>query len=153
MRDTAVKGLIAGIAGGLFFQVFVWIFYLMGIAASTPFRLGAYILIRPGLDIGSLPAQGLGAVQHFALSALLGVITVYILRLMGPDFSGVKGLVFGGLIYFLVYGVLAKAVIPVQILQPNLATSIVYLFGNLFFGLTTTSVAGYLVRTEVETGG
>jgi len=27
MRDTAVKGLIAGIAGGLFFQVFVWIFF------------------------------------------------------------------------------------------------------------------------------
>ncbi len=146
MRDTVLAGTFAGIAGGLFYQVFVWVLLLSGIAQTTPFRLGAYVLVRPGVNLSSLPAQGLGAAQHFALASLFGIIIVYLLRLVGTDFLAVKGLVYGGIIYFLIYGVLAKAVIPVHILQPDLTTSIVHLFGNLFFGLTTTYIAGYLVR-------
>lgn len=148
MRDSVVKGVFAGVAGGMFYQIFVWIFNMMGIAATTPFQLGAYVLVKPGLDISSLPAQGLGAVQHFALASLLGVIILYLLRFIGTDFLGIKGLFYGGTVYFLIYGLLAKTVIPVNILQPDLATSVVYLFGNLFFGLTATYVAGYLIPLE-----
>lgn len=67
MRDSMVAGVLAGIAGGLFYQIFVWISYLMGIAKITPFQLSAYVLIKPGLGISSLPAQGLGMALHFAL--------------------------------------------------------------------------------------
>jgi len=114
MRDSAIKGLFSGIAGGIAYQVFVWVFYLWNIANITPFQLGAYILIPPGSDITTLSAQGLGMIQHFANSSLLGLIAVFLLRLFGNDYIWIKGVSYGAVLYFLIYGVIAKAIIPVS---------------------------------------
>jgi len=148
MRDSALTGIIAGVIGGIAYQSFMYVFYLVGISETTPFHLGAYILLRPGLDISAVPAQALGMVQHLANSSLLGLIAVYLLRYMGTDYLWLKGLAFGGVIYFLIYGVIAKAVIPVHILQPNLSTSTAYMFGNLLFGLLTTFAVAYQLKTQ-----
>lgn len=148
MRDSAVKGILSGVAGGIAYQVFVWVFYLLGIADITPFQVGAYILIKPGLDITTLSAQALGMVQHFANSCILGLIAVLVIRWLGSDYLWIKGVSYGAVIYFLLYGVIARTIIPVRVLQPNLSTSAVFLFGNLAFGVTTTLVAGYLLREE-----
>lgn len=136
-KDTFVIGVIAGIVGGTVYQGFVWVFYLIGIAKITPYHLGAYILIKPGSDITSISSQLLGMVQHYALSVLFAVIALYLLRIMGTDYAWLKGLFWGAIIYFLVYGLLAKAVIPVGILQPDLVTSTIFMFGNVIFGVVT----------------
>lgn len=136
--DTAVVGVLAGVLGGTTHQLFMWVFYLMKIAKITPFQLGAYVAIKPGLDITSIPAQLLGMLQHYALSTIIAVIAFYCLQKIGTDYLLFKGFVFGLAVYFLVYGWLAKTVIPVEVLQPDLATSVVYLLGNLIYGITMT---------------
>ncbi|MBS4025893.1 MAG: hypothetical protein KGZ96_09495 [Clostridia bacterium] len=150
-KDTTVFGVLAGVLGGTAYQGFVWIFYLIRIAKITPYQIGAYVLIKPGLDITSFSAQLLGMVQHYANSALLAIIALYLLRLMGTDYAWLKGLSFGGVIYFLLYGVIAKAVVPVGILQPDLSTSAVFMFGNLIFGLVTVlTLVYYSTLRKVE---
>lgn len=76
--------------------------------------------------------------QHYALSTIIAVIAFYCLQKIGTDYLLFKGFVFGLAVYFLVYGWLAKTVIPVEVLQPDLATSVVYLLGNLIYGITMT---------------
>ncbi len=134
-RDTAVLGIVAGILGGTVYQVFIWMFYLMGFAKITPFQLGAYISVKPGSDITLLSAQLLGMVQHYSLSILVAVIALYLLRQIGIDHAWLKGLALGAIINLFIYGLTAKAVIPVSVLQPDLATSTIYMFAHLIFGL------------------
>ncbi len=147
-KDSIVLSVLAGILGGTAYQVFVWIFYLMGIAKITPYQLGAYVLIKPGLDITLLSSQLLGMVQHYAISTLIAFIALQFLRFIGTDNAYLKGLSAGAIIYFLVYGLLAKAVVPVSILQPDFATSTIFMFGNLIFGLVTVlTIVKYCTRT------
>lgn len=136
-KDTAVLGILTGILGGTAYHIFVWVFYLIGIAKITPYQLGAYVLIRPGLDITSLSAQLLGMIQHYGNSIVIAFATLYFIRKVGTDYAWLKGLALGIIVYFLLYGMLAKTVIPVSILQPDFATSVVYMFGNLIFGIVT----------------
>jgi len=135
--DTAVVGVLAGIVGGTAHQLFMWVFYLMGTAKITAFQLGAYVAIKPGLDITSIPAQLLGMLQHYALSTILAVFAFYCLQKIGTDYLLLKGLLFGVAVHFIVYGWLAKTAIPVDILQPDFATSVVFLFSHLVFGVAS----------------
>lgn len=147
--DTATLGVLAGVVGGTVHQALVWLFYLMGIAKITPYQLGAYVVIKPGLDITSFSAQLLGMLQHYALSTIVAIIMLYCLQQIGTDFLLLKGFLFGLALYFLIYGWLAKTVIPVDVLQPDFATSVVYLFGNLIFGIVATLT---LARFAAEEG-
>lgn len=149
MRDSAVTGLISGIVGGIVHQVFIWTFYSLGIADVTPSLLGAYIAVKPGADITSLSAQTIGMVVHLTTSISLGVIAVYLIRLMGDDYLWVKGVAYGAVIYLLLWGAIAKLVVPVQVLQPNLATSGVFLVSHLIFGMITISLAGYYLKKRI----
>jgi hypothetical protein len=146
MRDSAVTGIISGIIAGLTFQVFVWTFYVLGIADTTPSLLGTYVAVNPGAEVTSFYAQTIGIVIHLTLSTFLGVIAVYMIHLMGNDYLWVKGIAFGAMAYLFIYGAIAKLIVPVQILQPNLATSGVFLIGHLIFGIITVNIAGHYLK-------
>lgn len=148
MRDSIFAGVVAGIVGGTLDQAIVWALSLLGIAKVTPLQLGAYVVTRPGTDITALPAQALGAVPHYALSFLFGVIGVLMLRRFGTDHLGIKGLTYGAVVYFLAYSLVGRATFPVPLLQPDPATSVAFLFGNLAFGLATVFTAGYFLEAE-----
>lgn len=145
MRDSGVIGLISGIAGGIIFQLFIWIFYLFGFAGVTPSQIGTYLFAHT-TQITTLSAQIIGMTAHLTNSALLGVIAVYILRLMGTDYLWVKGVAYGSAIHLLVYGAILKIFIPVKVLQPNLTTSLVFLISHILFGIVTAAVAGHYLR-------
>lgn len=140
MKDIAIRVPVAGCLGGLIYQTFVWIFNIVGIAKITPFQVGAYMLIKPGSDIITLSAQLLGTVQHFSNSIFLALIVAYIIDLMCSDYFMIKGLAFGGIVYFILYGVIGRFIFPVSLLQPDLTTSTIFMLGNLLYGLTVATV-------------
>jgi len=140
MKDIFIRSSIAGCLGGLIYQVFVWIFYLLNIAKITPFQIGAYMLVKPGSDFTMLLNQLLGSVQHFTNCIILAFIAAAIAELIGLDHFILKGVAYGGILYFLIYGVIGRYIIPVSLLQPDLATSTTFLAGNLLYGLTVVSV-------------
>jgi len=115
MKDIVIRASIAGCLGGLIYQTFVWIFYLLGFAKITPLHVSAYMLIKPGADITTFSTQLLGTVQHFSNSILLALIVAYIFELIGFDFFIIKGIAFGGIIYFILYGVIGRFIIPIII--------------------------------------
>lgn len=151
MHDSAVTGFISGIVAGLVFHVFIWIFYFLGIADTTLSLLGAYIAVSPGTAITTLPAQTIGMVVHLTISTFHGVVAVYLIRLLGDDYLWVKGAAFGAVLYLFFYIGIAKFIVPVQILQPNLATSTVFLVGHIIFGMITVLLAGHLLKEGFRT--
>ena len=150
MRDSGVIGLISGIAGGIVFQVFIWISTIFGIAGVTPSQIGAYLFAN-STEITTLSAQIIGMVAHLINSAILGVILVYILRLMGTDYLWVKGVAYGGAIHLLAYGAILRIFIPVKVLQPNLPTSLVFFISHIIFGIVTVFVAGHYLKEGFRT--
>lgn len=53
-RDSALVALISGFAGGLVYQVFVWVFYSFGIAKVTPFGGVNYFVYSLSMAISRL---------------------------------------------------------------------------------------------------
>ncbi len=74
------------------------------------------------------------------------MIAVYLIRSMGDDYLWVKGVALGAGVYIFLYGFIAKLVVPVQVLQPNLATSGVFLVGHIIFGMITFFLAGHFLK-------
>jgi hypothetical protein len=151
MKDIVVRSTVAGCIGGLIYQVFVWIFNFIGIAKITPFQIGAYMLVKPGSDYTMVLNQLLGSVQHFSNSILLAFIAASLSQLIGLDYYLLKGVAFGAILYFIIYGVIGRFIIPVSLLQPDIATSTIYLFGNLLYGLAVTYTLTKLYRPKPTT--
>ncbi|MEW6182396.1 MAG: hypothetical protein AB1500_04360 [Bacillota bacterium] len=136
MQDTIYTGAIAGISGGLVKLTVGLSLYVIGVAETTILHQAAFAFLPEGAAINSAPALVIGLVVHSVLAALLGVIGVYILRL--------TGLLYGGLLWVVVYGDLAAHLVPLRLLRPDLATVVTMLFNHLAFGLTTFYAAGRL---------
>ena len=148
MNDKVSIAIRSGLLGGLAYQVFGWVFKQAGLAKITPFEVGAYTLLKPGSDIFSIQAQALGSVQHFANSVLIATMILYIIKLMDSNYTALNGVFAGIIIYFLLYGVIAKLVVPVDILQPDYSTSVVFLFGNIVYGIVANVVLSrYVTHT------
>ncbi len=140
MKDIVIRSSIAGCLGGLIYQIFVWVFYLFGIAKITPYQVGAYMLVQPASDHTMLFNQLLGSVQHFSNSIFFAFIAASISKLIGLDYFILKGLAFGAILYFILYGVIGRFIMPVSLLQPDVGTSVIFLIGNLLYGLTVATV-------------
>lgn len=87
-------------------------------------------------------------IQHFANCALVALIGIYFIRLVGNDYLWIKGIAYGAVIYYIIYGGIAKFVIPANILQPDLITSTIFMIGNLIFGLTSTLTSNYYLNVK-----
>ncbi|NLM21018.1 MAG: hypothetical protein GX207_04635 [Peptococcaceae bacterium] len=149
MKDIFIRSLIAGCLGGLIYQMFVWVFYLFDLAKITPFQIGAYMLVKPGSDFTMIFNQLLGSVQHFSNSILIAFVIAAIAERIGLDHFILKGTALGGILYFIIYGVVGRYIIPVSLLQPDLVTSTIFLAGNLLYGLTVVSVLATLNKKMI----
>ncbi|MEW6770313.1 MAG: hypothetical protein AB1330_02865 [Bacillota bacterium] len=143
MRDTVYSGTIAGTLGAPVKLAVNLLFYVASVAKTTTLHLSAAALLPKGVALNT-PAASLtiGVAVCWLVSALSGIIGVYILRLTGRDFLWLKGIIYGGLIWVVGYGYLATLVVPERLLRPDLATSVAMLTAHLAFGLTVLFAAG-----------
>lgn len=83
---------------------------------------------------------------------LLGVVIVYLFRIMGNDYPVFKGLLFGGVSYIFLYGVaMALNFTRVSLLTP--LPNLVLLVPHVVFGATTAWVVNYLMaKNTLEEG-
>jgi|Deesub1362A_J573_1020465.scaffolds.fasta_scaffold00029_152 hypothetical protein len=141
MRDTVVVGAVAGFIGGVVMLAINLILFVGGVIALSQLHQGARAVLPPGAALGTAPALALGLVVTLLLAIILGVVGVYLLRATGRDYAWFKGLLFGGAVWVLVYGLLGPLLIPMPILRPDLLTSASFLVSHLAYGLVTFLVA------------
>lgn len=141
MRDTVVLGAIAGGIGYVVMLAINLVLFVTGVAGLSILHQAARGVLPPGSPLGTAPALGLGLLVTLLLAVLLGVLAVYIVSVTGRDYAWFKGLVYGAAIWVLLYGLLGPLFIPVQVLRPDLPTSLSVLVGHLAYGLVTFLVA------------
>lgn len=142
MQDMVYSGTIAGTLGALVKLAVNLLLCVASIAKTTTLHLSAAALLPKGVALNTAGSLMTGVAVCWLVSALSGIIGVYILRLTGRDFLWLKGIIYGGLIWVVGYGYLATLVVPERLLRPDLATSVAMLTAHLAFGLTALFVAG-----------
>ncbi|ACA60430.1 DUF6789 family protein [Candidatus Desulforudis audaxviator] len=141
MRDSIVLGAVAGTIGLVVMLAINLILFITEIAGLSILHQAARGVLPPGSPLGTAPALGLGLLVTLLLAIILGVLAVYIVSATGRDYAWFKGLVYGAAIWVLVYGLLGPLFIPVQVLRPDLPTSVSVLLGHLAYGLVAFLVA------------
>lgn len=141
MRDTVVIGTVSGLIGGAVMLAINLMLFMTGSAALTQLHQGARAVLPPGSPLGTAPALALGAVVTLMLAVLLGILAVYILQATGRDYTWLKGLLYGLTVWVAGYGLLAPLFVPMQIMRPDLLTSVSSLASHLAYGLVTFLVA------------
>lgn len=85
-----------------------------------------------------------GYIADYILAMLLGVVIVYVFRIMGRDYAVFKGLLFGGISYIFLYGVaMALNFTRVSLLTP--LPNLVLLVPHVVFGATAAWAVKYLM--------
>lgn len=141
MRDTIVLGAVAGTIGAVVMLAVNLILFVGGVAAFSQLHQAARAVLPPGSPLGTTPALALGLVVTLMLAIILGLFAVYIVNKTGRDYAWFKGLLYGIAVWVVVYGLLGPLFVPVQILRPDLLTSVSFLASHLAYGLVTFLVA------------
>lgn len=82
-----------------------------------------------------------GYFADFTLAVLLGVMLVYVMRIMGKDYAIIKGIMFGAASYVLIYGIaMTLNFTRVSLLTP--LPNFVLLFPHVIFG----GIAGWVIK-------
>ncbi len=124
MRDTFVRGYMAGVIGGIAMTIINQILFSLGFASSRFFDISAMIYL--GYVPNTIGEQFISEVIHLGHAALIGISFAYIFPLIGRDYFVFKGATFGAFIWSIVFGIGSLLKVP------------------LFFNLSWISVASYL---------
>ena len=134
MGDRFIKGLIAGLAGGITMNL--WNFFAFYVLKLTEHRLldwsSVYSMGRPPHNLMETIFM---LIAQLSWSAFLGIIFVYLLPLISLRFLLVKGLVFGYISGFIMWSIPTLFQTPFLI-SMTFGTVVSHAIESIIFGLT-----------------
>ncbi len=98
------------------------------------FAASMFIRVNNPAVIGSLPFKIIGFLAGMAVAVLLGIAFIYLIDLSGFRFVKSKGVLYGFIIWFLIYGGIKTALHISYIQDYNAEHTMVQLFLHLLFG-------------------
>ena len=141
LRDRLVRGFIAGLVAGIAMNIFNLSSYYLGIAELRYLDWGAVVIygLRPENVIEAVFAQ----IAQLLFVSNLGIIFAYLILFIGSVSLLFKGWLYGGLTWFLLYGITllykVEATIPL-----HFDTAASDFIGASIFGLVLAWVLGWL---------
>lgn len=140
-RDWLVKGFLAGLVAGLAMNAFSLTSYSLGITELRYLDWAALIIY--GQYAQNLIEMIFALFAHIIFVGTLGIIFAYLITRIGSLNLLFKGLVYGAITWFLLYGVSSvfnlKGVIPLRI--DTVASDLV---GASIYGLVLAYTLGWL---------
>ncbi len=132
LNDTIINGFIGGLFGTLGDFVIHWLAFLLRITQSTT---GHYLsqLFFPHQKV-ILPKLLIAEFTHFFTGGTLGIFIVLILRLTGLDFSLIKGIGFGVVMWIVHVIIIPNMVAPRPFLFRTFNEAIVDLVTHIVWG-------------------
>ncbi|MCL6590138.1 MAG: hypothetical protein K6U80_09320 [Firmicutes bacterium] len=131
-KDTVLFGALSGIIGNIPKMIIGWIFHFLGLLRYTFEHIAAGYFVS--LKYIDKPISLLiGFISDYILAGFFGVIMYIIIQQYGKDFAVLKGVLFGGVTYFLFYG----AFMALDMTRASLLTplpNLLLLFPHIIYG-------------------
>lgn len=138
MRDTVTVGTIAGAAGAVVLDVFVYLLLVLGVKTSTPWDVAADIFLVPA-QINTLAGLFIGLVGTLALGIGSAVIIALIIRSAGPANAWLKGILVGNAVGFGTMALMPPLGIARHV-QNEPVTNVVALAALSLFGIAASFI-------------
>ncbi|MEW6522844.1 MAG: hypothetical protein AB1445_04590 [Bacillota bacterium] len=139
MRDNLVGGAVAGVIGGLAEMATGFLLIITGLARVTTLHAAIRFMTPTGAEPGPLTIVS-GIIHHLTMSAVLGVVLLYILKLTGTDYYLLKGFGFALVVYVFLTRGLGVFFVPRDLLVPDALTQFAGIISHVVGGLVTAFV-------------
>ncbi|PKM83005.1 MAG: hypothetical protein CVU89_02440 [Firmicutes bacterium HGW-Firmicutes-14] len=133
MKDNFLRGTAAGFTGAVVMSVFDFILNLIpGINIELIFGISK--LFVPRSMTGTLAGSTVGLISHLVCGILVGLVMLVILEIAGYDYLLAKGAIMGLASWFLLCGILGKA-LGLR-MQDRFIDNLLIMLIHIPFGLT-----------------
>ena len=144
IRDGFALGAISGVIGTIPQIIFDLISVQLGYSKFYAFQISGSIYLYKSLTYRPMGLI-LGGLIWETTGVLLGIITVYLIRLTGKEYWWLKGLVVSNLFMFtIIYGFLFSLG-AARIIPWDIPTNVTIFMGNIIFGLV---MSYYVMRWD-----
>ena len=142
-KDAILVGTIAGLATNLLKNSLAWIWCRLHLLDYFTSDFAASLFIKPNA-IQTLSGQIIGLAADFIVSAILGISFVYLIKYSGQRFLLIKGLVYGAVVWLLLYGGV-RSLPMVRLHDYNPLHIVIALINHLIFGLILSFIIKLLL--------
>ena len=153
-RDKLILGAVAGLIADIIQNIAQWPLLKLGILKYDLDVLAGSLFIwaKGDLLLMSPLGQFIGFLSGLALSIILGITFVYIIQASGFQYVKCKGILYGFVLWFLIYGGARAALHLSPIRDDNPRHTIVQLVIHLLFGyivgLLISKQGGVIMKDE-----
>lgn len=147
IKDVITRGFIAGLTGGILMNIISYISYYIGIA-NLRFLDWPSIIITGHSPVNTLSLLFFLAVQLIFVGFLGSVFALLISRLVTSTNYIFKGILFGIISWFAIYGLTYLADVP-KLTPLIMGTAITDFTGAVVYGVTMAEI---LNRLDIRTG-
>lgn len=105
LKDDVILGVLAGFAGNILKEIISWLFYFSGYLKYTFVHIAAGTFVSKEY-IDSPVSLATGVISDWIMVAVIGVLSVYLIRFTGNCFPVIKSILLSSFFYIILYGVL-----------------------------------------------
>lgn len=146
LKDNIILGSLVGLLADIFKLVANYIMYQFNLTSVVFWQITATRFLAKE-DLYQLLAYIIGAIADLTISALLGVIFVYILYFTGKKYSWVKGVGFGLLVWVNLFGTLLGESVMQKIPQKPM-NILVTIIAHFVYGLALAYFARLFLKEQ-----
>ncbi|HCT36293.1 MAG TPA: hypothetical protein DF292_04570 [Firmicutes bacterium] len=144
MRDRFVRGIFVGECAGFVMMLVSLILRRLNLTDSHILQKGAFIFISRAESTQPLGLV-LGLCAHISFSAMFGIGFQLLLWVFGNDYLFIKGVSYSIFIW-VSFGILSHIMDINDLLSPNTASALGWLFSHLIYGLGLAATTWWLDR-------
>ena len=135
MKDSVIQVTFAGIIGALVMDVIMYLVILLGVNATAPWVVAAYVFLSPE-HVYTVSGTIIGLIGTVALNVAAAALTLLLCRLTGFDYAVFKGIIAVNAFSFITIGLFMHLLnIAPQIRQQPISNYLALLVLSMIGGM------------------
>lgn len=140
MRDSIVRGTLAGLAGAVTMNIIMYIIIYLGVNTLHPWQIAADVFLTWG-QVNTELGMIIGLISTLALSIATALFTVFVLEWTGYDFAVLKGIITTNAFGFVTMGLFMPLLRIAPQVQSNPVTNLLGFLNLTLMGIITSLIA------------
>lgn len=143
-NDIIIVGAVAGLVADGVMDILEAVLVKFKILKYSLDLMAAGMIIQHPVYLKSGLGHLVGYLAGAALSMIVGVVFVYLMKKMGPRWLIVKGMIYGWIVWFLIYGGVASGLKVTYLYDYNPVQALLQLAFHMIYGALIAGVVAKL---------